>query len=802
MRRPAVLIGVGTAAGTAAVCLAERSTIAPFIRIFGVLTAAAFLAALICLFCRERKQKTQSFFFLFLLFFLLSEISSGIHCWKQDALFCSAGEMRDLKGLVLSAEESGEKWSLLLETEEHSRLLLSLRFNKSTEEKAAIRLQDIVGHTIFLQDVKIEVPPGRRNPKGFDYALYLRASGIRTTASYDYGRAVFSEFPYGMRGKYLQLLSQRKEDFKQKFRQVTGEESAAWIAGMLFGETEGMDEEVYSEFRRNGTAHVLAVSGLHVGAVYGVLRSLFRSRKSILTDLILTFLLLSYAALASFSPSVVRAVSMIFLHRAAEHFHRRYDLLSAGCVTMTIALFRNPFLLFHAGFQLSYLALFSIAIVCDALKKSCGSTGAMLLGIQLGLAPLSAYLFNTFSLGAFFANLPIVFLAGLILPVGLVAFAASFQGGFLFAVSAKTAALFCEMMTEVNRIIYAGGRFCFDTVSPEILFLVLYYGILFGACSEIGRIRIRQKNRKCVSCFLLSCLLVGTALQYAAEDGFRKAPIVFVDVGQGDCLHLRTDENRHYLIDGGGALFDDIGERVLKPYLLKNGVREIDTAFVSHLHTDHFDGIASLCRLGMVRKICVYEGNAALAEELSERTGLPKERILGVKAGDEIRLGEKSRIIVLAPPKAENMGSRELLQKEDENRTSLIFRVEHAGISIMMNGDISQEGEKELLRTVREKELLRCTVLKAAHHGSRYSSCDEFLEAVSPRVMVFQVGKNRYGHPDKSLIEKCGEKGIITCRNDQEGAIGFFPFAGGIRIVTIMNGVSAEIQQQTAVEER
>ena len=652
MRRPAVLIGAGTTAGTAAVCLAERSVMASFTRIFGLLTAAAFLAALLFFLCGEKKRKIQPLAFLFFLSFALSAISSGIHILKEDTLLCSAGERRDLRGLVLSAEEKDEKRKLIIETEGHSRLLLSLRWDAGTDEKTALRFQDTVGRTVFLKDVSIEVPQSRRNPKCFDYALYLRASGIRTTASSDFSAAAFSDFPQGIRGKYLHLLSGIKADFKQKFGKAAGEQSAAWIAGMLFGETEGMEEEIYSEFRGNGTAHVLAVSGLHVGAVYGVLTRFLRSRKSILTDLILAFLLLSYAALASFSPSVVRAVSMIFLHRTANRLHRRYDLLSCGCATATIALFRNPFLLFHAGFQLSYLAVFSIAVVCNALQKFCGGTGSMLLGIQLGLAPLSAYLFNTFSAGALLANPPVIFLSGLILPVGLVSFAASFRGGLLFVLTAKTASFLCEMMTAVNRLIYADGRFCFDTVSPELLPLALYYGVLFGVCSEIGRIRIRQRDRKRIFCFMIACLLAGAVLQYATEDGFGDAPLVFVDVGQGDCLHLRTDEGRHYLIDGGGALFDDIGERVLKPYLLKNGVKEIDTAFVSHLHTDHFDGIASLCRLGMVRRLCVYEGNLALMEELAEKTGLSKDRILGVKAGDEIRLGEKSRIIVLAPPEA------------------------------------------------------------------------------------------------------------------------------------------------------
>ena len=262
-------------------------------------------------------------------------------------------------------------------------------------------------------------------------------------------------------------------------------------------------------------------------------------------------------------------------------------------------------------------------------------------------------------------------------------------------------------------------------------------------------------------------------------------------------------------------------KNILKPYLLKNGVREIEIAFVSHLHKDHYDGIASLCREGMVRFLCLSESSRLLENEILEETGLLPSQLIYVKRGDriffeqeQVRMGnyrqkatetenEKRRsaekrkedgIVILSPEGQHEREYLRLLAEDDENQTSLIMKVELNGISVLMNGDISAEGERALLRDANCGKLnglyraetgnnvsadiaegqsaLTCTVLKAAHHGSKYSSCDEFIETVSPSAVIFQVGKNHYGHPDKSVIEKYRQKGIMIYRNDTDGAVG------------------------------
>ena len=154
------------------------------------------------------------------------------------------------------------------------------------------------------------------------------------------------------------------------------------------------------------------------------------------------------------------------------------------------------------------------------------------------------------------------------------------------------------------------------------------------------------------------------------------------------------------------------------------------------------------------------------------------ERIIYIKAGDRISLAGDGSVTVLSPASREDVtGYQE--NNDDENKNSLIMRVECGGISVLMNGDISAEAEMELVRKFTSKDgasagLLECDILKAAHHGSKYSSCDEFVEAVQPEIMMFQVGSNNYGHPDKSLIEKCLKKGIMVYRNDTDGAVGFY----------------------------
>ncbi len=148
------------------------------------------------------------------------------------------------------------------------------------------------------------------------------------------------------------------------------------------------------------------------------------------------------------------------------------------------------------------------------------------------------------------------------------------------------------------------------------------------------------QEKKIVALLICLCLGVSAVFGQATATGFEKTSIVFVDVGQGDCMHIRTEDGRNYLLDGGGKIDYNLGKKTLKPYLLKNGVRRLDGAFVTHLHTDHYKGIAELCQEGMVNKLFLYEGSRNKTEQICRETGLSADDLVFLHAGQTVSLGD------------------------------------------------------------------------------------------------------------------------------------------------------------------
>ena len=273
-----------------------------------------------------------------------------------------------------------------------------------------------------------------------------------------------------------------------------------------------------------------------------------------------------------------------------------------------------------------------------------------------------------------------------------------------------------------------------------------------------------------------------------------------MDVGQGDCVCVRTDagvmsRQRCYLFDGGGSADYNVGKKVLREYLLKNGVSHVDAAFVTHLHTDHYKGICELAKEGMVDRIYVYEANLLKRQQIIDETGLTEDRIEYLAAGDMVDLDgvhnhDSVYVEVLHPRRTSASEYRKLIADEtDENILSLVFKVTFSGrrdsTSVLITGDMGEDGEAELSKSARTA--LKSDILKVGHHGSKTSSTEGFLAAVRPDVAVIQVGKNNmYGHPTPEAIERLTAAGAEIYRNDLMGAIGFDIRRGKIEEVKTM----------------
>lgn len=678
-----------------------------------------------------------------------------------------------------NAAVTGRVVSIVKKDDEYFKLQLSdvsiISDNGARSYKKKILVNvysDIADYRTVLWDRvyitgEVSIPKERSNPGTFDYRRYLKSIGIRCIITAENIENVKKA------GGIAALLKSAKCRTADIFESALGDDSAV-VMGLLFGETSGIDEDIIETFRRGGTAHVLAVSGLHLGLLYSFLCRFKRKKRSIPADIAIVLALSAYTALAGFTASVVRACLMIFIHIAGNHLNRRYDLISSTCVSMIIILAVNPMQIYSAGFQMSFLAVITLGIMIPLIQKKIKGILLPMIAVQTGMVPYTMYVFNYVSLTSVISNIPVYFIAAAMIPAGILVIAFCW-----LPVIAKPAAmitgLFVKLLLWCNDFTYMGGVFTFDVASPSVIFLAVYYIFIFYMCSEAGQIALIRRNYKKIAAVFAAAVICGAGCSVYLSDGFEKTDMVFVDVGQGDCLHIKAG-GKNLLIDGGGSFNYNVGKSTLKPYLLKNGVTKIDMAIATHLHTDHYQGLKELSQTYRIKKLGVYEANSVNENHLKKE--FKTDEILYLAAGDVINMGRNVSVEVLSPDRGNP------LDEKDENKNSLVLRVNVKGSSVLMTGDIDEKGEKSLIADTD----IKTDILKIAHHGSRYSSCEKFIAVAAPKIAVIQVGKNTYGHPSEEVIKRLEEHKITVLRNDEQGAVGIrVNRAGDFGIVTMRN---------------
>ncbi len=730
-----------------------------------------------------------------IIFCIVLSMVTGIFCYsfssKEKSVFEDKVDKKIEASLVVSQIETVKIASFDGSETEYIRITAKLYIldgqHVKKHEKVIVKyygdkssLTIIPGCYINVKGA-IDKPVGRTNPGCFDYALYLRSLGIKYVITADDIEVNSDVDPRSSIGSLIAAicgsLYSAKEEYIMMLEMHAGQKTAGIMKAVLFGDTGSIDEDVLEAFRRNGTAHVMAVSGLHVGIIYGFLCLLWIWKKGRLFFSLTISFFIVYMILASFSPSVVRAVIMVWLHVFANLANRRYDMASAAFFTALLMLVKEPMYIFNTGFQMSFLAVLTLSLMVPVIKKFYSGIFLMSFAVQIGLTPYIMYVFNYFSMAAIVVNVPIISLIGLIVPIGMCCMVMMFTVEPLGILFAKVLGGLCMMLEKLNDITCIEGVTVFDVKSPNLWMVASYYLILLVFVSEDGRIMIMRKKKKLIKAMICFVTAASLLFSLAAGNHFKTGDVVFVDVGQGDCIHIRVDKNifgrkHNYLSDGGGSVSYEVGKKTLKPYLLKNGVKTIDGAFVTHLHTDHYKGIAELCREGMIERLYVFDGYSVRESDILADTGLAKEQITYLSAGQKVILGRDSYVEVLWPDASSiSEYERWAASEEDENSMCLIMKITIKNRSILVTGDVDSACLDSLAG--RYGEALDTDILKFAHHGSKYSDSAAFAEAADPEYTVFQVGKNNFGHPDQGVIENFRQKGIMIYRNDLDGAVAF-----------------------------
>lgn len=690
-------------------------------------------------------------------------------------------EVSEVSGRVISIKTKDDSYRFVIdETSLQSKKKIEVSYYNELE--ISQDMYDLLGARVSLFG-KLKEPAGQDNPACFDYRLYQFSKGIRYNFSAKNVKVDY--LSDGLFWKYKKAVSRCRDSFLSEFDDEP--EIRAFIKGVIFGDKSELSDETIEEFNENSTGHILAVSGLHIGFLFALLKFLTKKSRSKWSTVLIVAVLLMYGEMTGWSPSTVRATLVLGISLMAVYARRTPDLLTSVSAAALSILLWNPYMLFNSGFQMSFMALLGLVFFAGPLEYFLGKYLAPLIAIQLSVGPLIAFSFSRFNFVSFLINIPIVYLASLLVPLCIISLFVMLGLGFLPGPLNFTIDFLSNIVIKINSILSFDGFFSVNVRAVNVGVLLAFYLIAFFLGSEWFRVKmLRSEKRpikKMISYFLIISFLVGVG----SHNQFLNDEIVFVSVGQGDCMHIRCGD-QDVLIDGGGSRDYNVGKNTLRPYLLKNGAKDLDAGIVTHLHTDHFQGLFELCEVFNVKSVVVpnMQQNCVKSENMPDLSKL--NNLCKFNGGDEINLKKSSAqneevyIKSIWP-----MGSATgYASSNNANENNMVYIVYYLGVKIMVTGDLVSEDEERMIDYYKGTDVLDCDILKVGHHGSKTSSSEEFIDAVSPDIAVISVGvNNMYGHPNQETLDKLAARGIRTYRTDLNGAVGIDIRKSGLKVDTM-----------------
>jgi competence protein ComEC len=564
---------------------------------------------------------------------------------------------------------------------------------------------------------------------------------------------------------------------------------AGLIKGMVLGDYRSLHDPDLKAFRRTGLVHLCAASGLHLGILAGLIVWMGRrarlSRRAVLA--LQVPLLMLFALAVGLSVPVIRAMVVVLFADAAYFLGRDFDILPAMGLAVLYLVWRDPEAAVGISFQLCFAAALGMALLYRPLGELLGGGASRTLALlaatlaaQLAVGPILLYHFGEVSILAAFSNLLALPLVPVVMVLAMLSSLLEAAGLPLAGLSMQAAGVFARWILAVARALSGPAWVSLRIFPLSILWMAAYYPSL--ALALLARGRWRKPGVVILATLLSMALLFGLVMParpLGADAGVR---ITFLDVGQGDAVLVQAPSGTTVLVDGG------MRERVLAQDLRSRGVSRIDVVVVSHPDSDHIGGLEGAlqgCEVGMlVHPATKTTGQAGELLALAEGLGV---QVHTMRAGDCLRIGEIA-LDAFAPP-------RELPESVSSNEYSLVLRAEGPGFSLLLPGDVEEEGESMLMRGVPD---ISCDILKVPHHGGFCETSEEFFALVSPVIAVISVGEdNPFGHPALSTIEALERMGCAVYRTDRCGDIVIRVVEGGYRVEFEK---SAELQPSFAKE--
>ena len=582
-----------------------------------------------------------------------------------------------------------------------------------------------------------------------------------------------TEVQPGLAGDLRYLPQRAAKILRDKLAQLWDDPSVlGFLTAELTGDKSLLPEEDYVAMQETGLAHIFAVSGLHCAFLVTLLSLLIPPARRRTLCAVAIPVLLFYMLLTGLSPSVVRACVMQVFLLIAPLFRRSSDPLTSLAAALTVILLANPYAVGSVSLQLSFAATLGMVLLSGRLYRSftgwyrgksralgrvisfVAANLAATLGALAFTTPLTAYYFNILSLVAPLAGL-------LAVPAAGYAFMSAFVSALLGFVWTPLGHIVGYVPLLLVRYVLWLAHLLLTVPYHAVYFTNMYlrvwllyvYAVLIG-CAVTPDGRRKYAPASCLTVLTLAaCLWFNVRWQ---ECGSFSA--IVLDVGQGESVALRSGGETVLVDCGSSNSYVDAGS-VAADTLQSAGVRRLSAVVVTHYHADHTNGLTEVLTRLPVDTLYLPDiedeyGVRGRLVSLAERRGIA---VVFVTVPTRITLGEAA--LTIYPP---------LQATGDLNEQGHTALASAGDFDLLITGDMAGSTERLLVQTYPLPDL---EVLVVSHHGSRYSSDEDFLRAVTPETAVISVGDNRYGHPTEAALRRLQAAGASIWRTDQQGSI-------------------------------
>jgi len=612
--------------------------------------------------------------------------------------------------------------------------------------------------------VRLKRPHSNFNPHVTDYSAKLFERNIRAVG---YVRMTDTN-------QRMEILAHDPRYFFERKRAEIRDAMLAFLedapyAGPLIaltvGDQRAIPQTQWNTFTRTGTNHLMAISGLHITLVSGLVFSLIywlwrrhsglalwlpASKIAIVAGLVAALI---YALLSGFAVPARRAFLMLAILSVALWWNRRVSMPTVlGWVLLVVTLL-DPWAVISPGFWLSFAA---VGLIGLAVSGRIGQSGIVVSWIRiqwaitLGLLPLLLFLFGQFSLVSPIANaLAIPWMTIAVVPFALLALIPGLEFLLSFAHAAMRGLMIVlQWLAEMPLAVWRQPAPGFWTLLAAIIgmiWLLLPGGFGLGVIAGFPA--------RWLGILAVLPLFLNSPDRPAAGELW----LTVLDVGQGLAVVARTRQHNLLFDTGPGYGESDSGQQIIVPYLRGEGVTALDRMIVSHADSDHSGGA-----LSVMANLPTQSLLGSLETDHPIKQGIADHQYC--RAGDEW-WWDGVHFAILHPSQGKTSEN-----ERNRNESSCVLKITTHHGSVLLPADIGRVSEQELLQHARDT--LPATVLIAPHHGSRSSSSAEFVRQVNPAYVIFPVGyRNPFNHPHPEVVDRYREQNAHILRSDHDGAI-------------------------------